>query len=609
MPIYSCPKHGVKLEKVNGKHACPIDGEVVDGPEIDGAARGYAHMYYTMQCESLGWAYTLTGKPAYAERVHEILLEYASFYRDLPVQGNKGTVGGRIHWQTLTEAMALLRICIGFDRTRKAPCYSDADRETIASQLLRPMVDTIRPYPRPDSNWQAWHNSAIGCAGYVLNDGDLADWAVNGEAGFLYQREKCIKGSGIWYEESPTYHLFALEPYTYFFEAALRADTDLYGDRVKLFYDAPLRYLLPDMTFPPLNNSDRRDIRDFRHLYEVAYRRFQNPQYLPLLDKRDTPLSLVWGVDTLPEPVPRHLNPGSTTLPEDGLAVLRNASDNVTAFLDYSGKGTVHTHPAKLGLLFYALGDVRFVDPGRLSYNNPLQGTWYAQTVAHNAPVINAASQAPAEGYCTAFATTDAFQIARAACEGAYPTVSMDRTLLQHKNYWIDIVQVFGGTVLTMDLPLHLFGTLTGLPDQVPAEPLGTSDGYELLQEVHALGAPAFTATLKTGGADGIHITFDDGAGTAYLANGPGPVPTQLLPVLLRRQEARNATFVSVYEVFKDGSPPAPVTVQHSLPLRIGVGGVTLELGSTTIVETGGQRYFIGEEGVTGTRPLPPPAP
>jgi hypothetical protein len=607
--VYTCPDHGEYLRFEEGEHRCPVDGKAFSSPNIEAGHRAFIHENNSRQCEDLGWAYTLTGKEAYAGRVHEILTAYAGFYRELPLQ-KADEEGGRLQWQTLNEAMLLLRFTVGYDRTRKAPCYSGGDRRQIEAHLLRPMAEIIRPRTRPQSNWQAWHNSAIGCAGYVLNDGDLADWAINGEAGFLFQRENCIKGSGIWHEESPTYHLFALEPYTYLFEAAIRADSNLYAERVKLFFDAPLRYLLPDLTFPPLNNSDRRNIQIYGHLYEAAYRRFHDKAYLPLLQSRNTALGLVWGEVDLPGGESGSLTLQSMTLPEDGLAVLRDPTGSMAAFLDYSGKGSIHTHPAKLGLLLFAHGDIRFVDPGRISYNHRMQGDWYAQTIAHNAPVVNTASQAPAAGQCTAFAATGTFRIVRATCEDAYPNVLMDRTLAQHHNLWIDVVQLFGGVPMTADLPLHLLGTLTGLPEATPSESLGGAKGYEFIEQVASLGKAAFTCTLRTGNLAGIHITVADPAGGAFVAEAPGYVPTERLPMLLRRQEGRHATFVSVYEVFSgEDHTPTPIEVRHEHPLRVQVGDIAIELGSVTIVQVDGESHYIGPDGVTGTRPLPAPSP
>ncbi|MFP4500144.1 MAG: alginate lyase family protein [Candidatus Hydrogenedentota bacterium] len=608
---YTCPVDGTQLKYINKAHTCPLCGISYDDKRTQGAYRTFQHLLNNKSVEALGWAYALDPKPAYAERVREVLLTYAEFYRDLEQtapDGRPKSAGGRLFSQTLLEAEGLLRFCVGYDRTRKAPCYSPKDRDTIERQLLRPMVNTIKPNERGYSNWQAWHNAAIGCAAYILNDGNLLDWAVNGAAGFLYQREHCIKDAGMWHEGSPTYHLYALEPYTYFFEAAARQDVNLFSKRVKRFYDAPLRYLLPDFTFPPLNNSDRRSILESAHLYEVAYRRYEDPVYTPLLGERNTPLALVWGAPSLPADAPETLILESMRIMDDGLAVLRADGGKTAAFLDFSGEGTVHTQPAKLGVLFFAHGDQRFVDPGRLSYNHPLHAAWYAHTVAHNAPVVNGQSQQPSAGRCTAFAVTDDFQAVRAACEDAYPNAILHRTLAQRGPVWIDVVQVFAGMPVQADLPLHLRGDLEGLPEAKPASSLGTDDGYDKLRAVEALGKPAFTCNLDTGDGTGIRITIADPDGAAYHAEGHGSMPTEWLPMILRRQEGRSLTFVAVYERYTGDPPPAiPIEIETGAALRVRADDMVLELGSTTIVETAGQRHYIGEDGVTGTRALAKP--
>jgi len=72
-------------------------------------------------------------------------------------------------------------------------------------------------------------------------------------------------------------------------EAASRAGMDLFAmPIVKRMFDAPLRQIYPDGTFPPLQDSDRSDIRESREFYEVAYARYKDAAYPPLIGKRDS---------------------------------------------------------------------------------------------------------------------------------------------------------------------------------------------------------------------------------------------------------------------------------------------------------------------------------
>ncbi|MDX9975532.1 MAG: alginate lyase family protein, partial [FCB group bacterium] len=282
--LYTCPVDGVRLEaRLPEGHTCPVCGEVYRGDRYEGAWRSYRHKFWTAGVETLGWAYALNEDPAFATRVREILLEYAAFYEELPQLGRDGKPsrsGGRIHAQTLDEAMALVEICVGYSLVREAPVFSNADRRTIRERLIRPMVRVIQPNNRGISNWQSWHNAAVGCAGFLLGDGGMADWAINGEHGFVYQMEHAVKENGVWREESMSYHWLALRALVYLAEAATRADVDLYAvPQVKMLFDAPLRHLFPDLTFPPLHNADRSSITEFRALYEVAYRRTGDARY------------------------------------------------------------------------------------------------------------------------------------------------------------------------------------------------------------------------------------------------------------------------------------------------------------------------------------------
>ncbi|MCL4692182.1 MAG: hypothetical protein KJ060_06705, partial [Candidatus Hydrogenedentes bacterium] len=88
-----------------------------------------------------------------------------------------------------------------------------------------------------------------------------------------------------------------------------------------------------------------------RDQYEVAYRRFEDPAYLPLLGPRNSEQALLWGADALPEDRPSRLRLRSTNDPSDGIAVLRDASGQTAVFFDYGPGTSGHVHPAKLGLI------------------------------------------------------------------------------------------------------------------------------------------------------------------------------------------------------------------------------------------------------------------
>lgn len=607
---YICPVDGAPLEpRSPTEHICSYCGKAVQGERYDKVYVALRHRHWMEAVETLGWAYAIEPKPVYAERVRAILLEYASFYRDLALHDRNGgdaQSAARLHAQTLDEAVALCQLCVGYDRTYDASCFAPEDHEIIETGLIRPMVEVIMANTSGGSNWQTWHNAAVGCAGFVLRDDNYVEWAVNGPSGFVFQLNHSVLESGAWFEESVTYHWFALRGLVYLMEAATRADVDLYAHpNVKKMFDAPLRLVYPDLTFPPLNDSDRSNLRDARMLYEVAYKRFGDPQYAAVLEPRNTVWGLFWGGATVSEDGPPKLQLHTSNNESEGLAILRDATGETALYLDYGGAGTDHVQPAKLGIILYAHGDERLVDPGRLAYGNPLHGSWYRETVAHNTVVVGTRSQKLAAARLLAFAHTEDFIVVRAVCDQAYDSTILDRTLLLRGNLILDIFQCHASQEAVIDLPLHFRGELEDPPPATPCEPLADREGYQLMQEPARFDENVQFLTLRTGETSRIRIGFHEKAPDVFLAKGFGATPRELLPLVLRRFKARDCVFVTTYELLKAAAPPPPeVALEQRYALLAHVDDWALELSGDTVLIEDGRRIYLGKDGIVATNGL-----
>ena len=91
----------------------------------------------------------------------------------------------------------------------------------IEQDLLRAAVAVITRNNAGKSNWQSWHNAAIGAVGFALNDRALIDRALDDpKNGFRFQMRESVMPDGAWYEGAWGYHFFALDPHLYLAEAA-----------------------------------------------------------------------------------------------------------------------------------------------------------------------------------------------------------------------------------------------------------------------------------------------------------------------------------------------------------------------------------------------------
>lgn len=590
---YSCQEDGGHLKAESPtRHVCTVCGKVYSGPPYDQVYVSQQHHHWLGGVEVLGVAYACQATPAYAERVRAILLEYASLYSALPLHDTKArpNCGAHLFAQTLDEAVMFCRVVLGYDMVYDAPCFAKEDHDAIRDGLLLPVVRTIQSNNRSISNWQAWHNAAVGCIGFLLRDPQLVDWAVNGKSGFLLQMRSSLMPGGMWYEESPSYHFYALTSHVYLMEAALRAGMNLYGiPQVKGMFDAPIRQLLPDFTFVPLQDSDRTSILSEAPFYDVAYAHYHDSQYLPLIKERNGVWPLLWGVEQLPESPSETSVTVPSDVPGDGLAVLRDRANQTVLCFDYGAGRSGHAHPAKLGISLYALGDIRFVDPGRVRYGNPMHHGWFTQTLAHNTVVVNQTSQKRTPGTLKAFAHGDSYGLCRAVCTTAYEEpVTLDRTVLLCNRVIVDVFRCSAGADSVFDLPLHVTGVPQHLPEMEPVEGFGTHDGYQQLKNVRRCKEPLNELDIAVEKDGVIHANFW-GISESYLAEGYGEEMKTLCPAVISRATGKDVCFVAVYQVLRPGETPVPVKVKTGRKTSVEGNDFRLAVGKRTHLEFRGK--------------------
>ena len=341
----------------------------------------------------------------------------------------------------------------------------------------------------------------------------------------------------------------------------------------------------PDLTFPALQDSDRTSIREANNFYEVAYRRYADPAYLVLLEPRGGNWALFWGADIDADKLGGAPPLATSNSVSEGLAILRDNARGLALYLDYGAGHSGHVHPAKLGMILYADGDERFVDPGRLPYGNPLHAAWYLQTVAHNTVVVDGQSQKRCPARLRAFATGDDFALVRADTDGAYPGVTFDRTLLLRDGLIFDVFQCRADAEKTFDLPLHVRGKIYQPRDAVSCDPLGYKNGYQHLTKPMTTKTGAFVFYTAEGRA--IRIAAHEAASERFFADGMGATPREVVPTVLRRIRGNQALFISTYELLPETElteipPPQPAISVEDGTVTLSLDDTELRLGEKT---------------------------
>jgi hypothetical protein len=212
----------------------------------------------------------------------------------------------------------------------------------------------------------------------------------------------------MWLEGSSGYHFYTMSGLWPLAEAARNCGLDLYNAKFRAMFDGPLNLSMPNLTLPNFNDSGTVALHGQSDLYELAFARFRNNAYLPLLkdSERHGRLALLFGVTALPPSGPL-ATAGSRNSPASGYAILQQGtnSDATWLCLKYGPHGGGHGHPDKNSFVLYARGKIVATDAGTHAYGSSLHRDWDKTTLAHNTLVVDETSQAPATGKCLAFGT------------------------------------------------------------------------------------------------------------------------------------------------------------------------------------------------------------
>jgi hypothetical protein len=479
---YVCPTHGSRLTQ--GKqigpwqweHICPTGHHVLLGDpskaslDFDGNAISGIHFRYSQEIVNDGLVFQVTGENRYARKAREILLAYAERYLNFPLHDNQGKPGsgGRVASQSLTEASWLVDIAQGADLIWNT--LGDADRKALADKLLRPALDqVILPRRLGIHNIQCRQNSAIGLVGFLLGDKKLIATAIDDPAiGFRQQLEKGVRADGMWLEGSSGYHFFTIAGLWPLAEAARNCGLDLYGPKFQSMFDGPLSLAMPNFTLPDFNDSGTVPLQNQADAYELAFARFGNPAYTPLLKNSDRHgrLALLFGGPNLPAHALAAAS-GSRNSPASGYSILQRGEgqDATWLCLKYGPHGGGHGHPDKNTFILYARGQIIGTDAGTHAYGSALHRDWDKTTLAHNTLVVDRASQQQATGKVLAFGKQNGIDYSMTDAGPIYPGVSFIRTAaLLTPELVVFVDQIQADAPHTYDLAYHQRGQWSDPP-------------------------------------------------------------------------------------------------------------------------------------------------
>ncbi|MCK5802607.1 MAG: heparinase II/III family protein [Lentisphaeria bacterium] len=580
---YVCKTCGSRLSHRGAKHICGKCGKEYTGWPYDQVIIAGIHHRNWRDVWTLGMGYVFTEREEFAMRARENLLAYADKYTSFPLhdsRGNKSRSGARIAAQTLDESVSIIRTAWGYDLVYDSAVWSAEDRSKVENLFFREVAKTIRRNNAGISNWQSWHNAGVAAIGFCLQDPELASHALFGRSGLEFQLKKSILPDGFWYEGTAAYHYYALEALRWTVEAAHQAGFDFWQRPEFLsLYEAPLAYTFPDLTFPAINDSDIFSITGRSQLYEHAYARSGQRSFLRVArhGNRRSIEALLWGDEVLP--AAPEASSKSRVFSGLGAIVLRDGtgSDQLYAHLDYGAHGGGHGHPDKLALTLFGLGRQLAPDPGRLAYGAPMQGTWYRTTFAHNTVVVDEKNQKRTTGHLEFHHFSPQMSVAVGTGGGAYPGVTLKRTVALTHGLVIDVFEVASEEEHTYDWMYHGFGGLKpGMAVNPVPEGLGKAVGYRHAKKVVAAGGDNtwHVDFIQDIARVRLHLLGETGS-TLFFGEGMANNPPAPCPFVMVRRKAGSTRFVAVMDVFRDKprvSGLEMLSTDNGLALQIDMG-------------------------------------
>lgn len=490
---YFCPEHGVRLNwnrQSPDAHCCPVDGKIWRGQPWDGAWWRGLNGLNAKACYQLGLLWQLTGDTEYLDKVRQILLGYAKYYPDYEVHGGIPCNGpGKANAQTLCEANCHLEFALGYDFIRDA--LSHEEQRYIEQRLLREGADFLIAHRvRQLHNHEVKISATVGVIGLILGDTDYLEFAVNSDYGLRYQLEHGLLDEGLWFEGSVHYHFYALQGFCAFEKLARGTRWSLLSlPGYQKMLDFPLDLLLPDGTFPPINDCiTGQQALTHSHIYEFFYAVYGKPRYGAVLhtiyqkQPRNNLDALLYGVSILPDTFPA-LVPGETLhAPGAGLTLLRQPGSDQALLLKHAPFGGEHDHHDCLGIMLFNQGHHWLPDLGTTGYGAPAHYQYYKNSATHNTLSIGRTNQPPAVPQVINWQQEPAFcwLQTKVSWEGVLPPldshyppatdtelwqgVVFRRNILWLAGMAVDVVEVENPHQQELDFTLHVDASLAESP-------------------------------------------------------------------------------------------------------------------------------------------------
>ena len=401
---------------------------------------------------SLGLAYWATGDERYARGFVALLRDWIAC---CPVPPEVSDSWGRFGtaWRTLETGIRVREWLDDLQLFMDAPAF-DAEAKYL---LTRSLVEHARRlYARNDTfhqgNWQVAECSGLAEAALAFPEcRESGPWLERALALLTEHMEKDVYPDGAHWEVSPGYHSWVTRQYLEVSRLCQLNGHDVPAltRRHEKMFDFIMAITKPDHRYPPLGDSGfaQNTVHDLMGLGALLYKRgdFRALAAPAILS------DWVWIFGPQVEAQYAALratppDPGSRWLPDSGFTVMRTGWNPADRYLLLNAApwGGGHNHLDRLEVVLYAGRDL-LIDPGMYSYDQPLAGTYFRRSQAHNVLLIDGQEQPnPPRAKVLSWHANPAADFVAAELSEPDGGRHQRSVLFVRPDYWVVVDHVFG---------------------------------------------------------------------------------------------------------------------------------------------------------------------
>lgn len=506
---YFCRECAVRLDVDFDKpheHKCSACGKIYCGEPYDGAWRKMIHGAIVTNLERAAiLANLIPSDNQYGNYVRDIILHYTENYDKYEIHG-KNAGKGKVFPQCLTEAIFVIAIERTLRWVSGLNLFSSSELQSIGEKFFKPAAELLKPQVNKIHNIHAWMDAAIAACGYFLEDKELIDFSIDGEFGWINQVEQGVTQDGLWYEISPTYHLYTISALLSLAWLAAEMDRDLFNTpKFKSMATIPIEIAYENGEFPAYNdcwygtniNKYTDSYEQFAHIYgddmfknllSVSYstdnikecshiHSLPNPMATPATSyARNSVSALIYGGPLNDKFKTEHRQ--SRLFEATGLSILEN--ENIRVGMKFNPHGGGHDHNDKLAIDVFADSELISGDLGTSGYGVELTSKWNRTSAAHNLVVINGERQNPCGAELLSWNPSSVTAQAGKAYEGT----ALKRSIKLEESGFTDSFSVECKEKSIVDWIFHCKGEIEGNLPFEAIDKFSEPNGYDQISDL-----------------------------------------------------------------------------------------------------------------------------